>query len=77
VEDPLVLPLAEALCDLIRFVETRPASADEDDDVKALEGAAFVLLQAPAESLSRLAELLGPEVSDWMGITDRLAHPSV
>lgn len=68
--DSLLALVAEALCDLIDFVEGRPSDATEDDDVRALESAAYVLLQVRGEDRGRLVRLLGPERSRHVGVIE-------
>lgn len=66
-EDDLTTLLGEALRHLALFVEHRPETATEDDDVKALEGFAAVMSQvAPADRV-RVRKLLGDEVYSWFG----------
>lgn len=47
----LIDVLAEALCDLVDFVEQRGSDATEDDDARALESAAFTLNKVPWRSV--------------------------
>ena len=66
-EEPLTKSLAQALRDLVLFVETRPDDATADDDVRALEDLAFVLNQlAPADRI-RAQALLGDHVVAMLG----------
>ena len=66
-EDHLTILLAEALRDLVIFVEHRPESATADDDVRALEDFVYVLSQAPPADRTRLKHLLGDEVFAFLG----------
>ena len=66
-EDRLTLLLAEALRDLVLFVEHRPEGATEDDDVRALEDVVDVLGQAPPAERARMRQLLGDEVVAFLG----------
>jgi len=59
--------LAEALRDLARFVDNRPADATADDDVKALESVAYVLSQVPLQDQPRMRELLGADFVATLG----------
>ena len=61
--------LAEALRDLVRFVDERPDDATTDDDVRALESVAYVLSQAAPEDRPRMRALLGPEFMATLGWT--------
>ncbi|MFB6720022.1 hypothetical protein ACFCV3_07675 [Kribbella sp. NPDC056345] len=65
--DPVAELLAEALRDLVRFVDERPDDATADDDVRALESVAYVLDQVPPEDRSRMRALLGPEFVATLG----------
>jgi hypothetical protein len=67
-EDHLTTLLAEALRDLVLFVEHRPESATPDDDVRALEDFVYVLSQASPADRARVKDLLGDDVFrflDW------------
>ena len=66
-DDHLTELLAEALRDLLLFVEHRPESATEDDDARALEGVAYVLGQASPAERTRARHLLGDEVFSFLG----------
>ena len=66
-EDHLTTLLAEALRDLVLFVEHRPESATADDDVRALEDFVFVLSQASPADRTRVRHLLGDEVFAFLG----------
>lgn len=59
--------LAEALRDLVLFVEHRPETATEDDDVRALEDLVSVLGQASPTDRNRMKLLLGDEVYSYLG----------
>lgn len=59
--------LAEALRDLVLFVEHRPETATEDDDVRALEDLVSVLGQASPTDRNRMKQLLGDEVYSYFG----------
>lgn len=59
--------LAEALRDLVLFVEHRPEPATEDDDVRALEDLVSVLGQASPTDRNRMKLLLGDEVYSYLG----------
>ncbi len=61
--------LAEALRDLVRFVDERPADATADDDVRALEDVANVLSRVAPEDRPRMRALLGPEFAAALGWT--------
>ncbi len=61
--------LAEALRDLVRFVDERPDDATADDDVRALESVAHVLNQVTLEDQPRMRALLGPEFVATLGWT--------
>lgn len=66
-EDHLTTLLAEALRDLVLFVEHRPEDATADDDVRALESFAHVLSQASTTDRARVRHLLGDEVFSFLG----------
>ncbi|MCP3421913.1 hypothetical protein [Nocardioides pinisoli] len=66
-EDHLTMLLAEALRDLVLFVEHRPETATEDDDVRALEDLVSVLGQASPTDRNRMKLLLGDEVYSYLG----------
>ena len=59
--------LAEALRDLVLFVEHRPETATEDDDGRALEDLVSVLGQASPTDRNRMKLLLGDEVYSYLG----------
>ncbi|GAB3938636.1 hypothetical protein GCM10029976_053420 [Kribbella albertanoniae] len=61
--------LAEALRDLVRFVDERPDDATADDDVRALESVAHVLHQVTPEDRPRMRALLGSEFAASLGWT--------
>jgi hypothetical protein len=61
--------LAEALRDLVQFVDARPDDATADDDVRALESVAYVLSQVAPEDRPRMRALLGPEFVATLGWT--------
>jgi len=60
--------LAEALRGLVAFVEGRPEGASADEDVRALEAVAHVLQQAEPEGRRQLTNLLGPNMSEQIGL---------
>ena len=62
--------LAEALRGLVDFTERRPDDATADDDIRALEDAAFVLQGASPAARVQLVELLGPELSYGLGLKE-------
>ena len=66
-EDRLTTLLAEALRDLVLFVEKRPEDATPDDDVRALGDFVYVLSQASPADRARVRHLLGDEVSAFLG----------
>ena len=66
--DDLLALVAEALCDLIDFVEGRPGDATEDDDVRALENTVHVLQQVGIGDHERLIHLLGQERARGLGL---------
>lgn len=66
--DNLLALVAEALCDLIDFVEGRPDDATEDDDVRALEDTTYVLQQVGSADRERLIQLLGSERARSFGL---------
>jgi hypothetical protein len=66
--DPVQQALAEALRALVAFVAGRPEDASADDDVRALEDAAYVLQQVEQGDRDRLTELLGPVVAEQLGL---------
>ena len=66
-EDDLTTLLGEALRDLVLFVEHRPESATEDDDVRALEDFAHVMSQVGPADRVRVRQLLGEEVFSMLG----------
>jgi hypothetical protein len=59
--------LAEALRDLVRFVDERPDDATADDDVRALESVAYVLNRVAPEDRPRMGALLGAELMAALG----------
>jgi len=63
--------LANALRELVTYVDSRGDHFTADDDVSALEGVAAVLLAAAPDDLDRLRTLLGPKVSFEMGLSER------
>lgn len=63
--------LANALRELVTYVDSRGDDFRADDDVSALEGVAAVLLAAAPDDLDRLRTLLGPKISFEMGLTER------
>lgn len=67
----LLNTLAEALVLCVRYIEERQVPDDiADDDVKTLEGVAYVLLRAPIDLRPRLIELVGPQVAEWCGLVE-------
>ncbi|KRB73999.1 hypothetical protein ASE01_18565 [Nocardioides sp. Root190] len=66
-EDALPRLLAEALRDLVLFIENRPDDATADDDMRALEDVAYVLNQVAAADRTRARDLLGDEVIAMFG----------
>lgn len=66
-EDHLTTLLAEALRDLVLFVENRPEDATPDDDVRALQDFAYLLSQASPADRARVRHLLGDQVSAFLG----------
>lgn len=66
--DDVASALAEALRLLVQFVDERPDDATQDDDVQALEDAAYVLHQVTGNSRIELTSLLGPDVSEALGL---------
>lgn len=70
----MVPVLAAALKSAVSFIEHRPSDATADDDVTALEGVAAELLQIPQQDLNRLVDVLGSELADWTGLSDRLRN---
>ena len=66
-EDHLTTLLAEALRDLVLFVEHRPESGTADGDVRALEGSVHAMTQACPADRPRVQHLLGGEVSAILG----------
>ena len=69
-DDGNLLPLvAAALRDLLDYVNDRSDDATPDDDVRALESAAYVLQQVEPDHRARLIELLGPKHADGLGLS--------
>jgi hypothetical protein len=68
--DPVAGLLAEALRRLVDYVENRPGDATDDDDVRALEDVAHVLLQISLADRPRLVGALGDRHSRWLGLID-------
>ena len=66
-EDHLTTLLAEALRDLVLFVENRPEDATPDDDVPALENFVYVLSRLSPADRARARHLLGDEVFALLG----------
>ena len=66
-EDPLTKSLAQALRDLVNFVENRPDDATADDDVRALEDFAYVLNQLALADRVRARALLGDDIVTMLG----------
>ena len=66
--DDLLALVAEALCDLIDFVEGRLGDATEDDDVRALESTVHVLQRVDSADHERLIRLLGQERARGFGL---------
>ncbi|WP_133176503.1 hypothetical protein [Nocardioides currus] len=66
-EDHLTTLLAEALRNLVMFVENRSEDATPDDDVRALEDFVYVLSQASDADRTRVRHLMGEEVSAFLG----------
>jgi hypothetical protein len=69
-QDPLAVLLAEALRNLVDYVELRDDSFTDDDDVGALEGVASVLHQVEPTDIDRLRALLGPKMSFEVGLSE-------
>lgn len=69
-QDPLAVLLAQALRDLVDYVEVRDDSFTDDDDVRALEGVASVLHQVEPTDIGRLRNLLGPKMSVEVGLSE-------
>ena len=60
--------LAEALSDLVQYVDSRPVDDDvAEDDVRALESVGFVLGQVAPQDRGRLAEMLGDFMVEALG----------
>ena len=60
--------LAEALSELVQYVDSRPVEDDvADDDVRAMESVADVLGQVAPEDRGRLAEMLGDFMVQALG----------
>ena len=68
--DPLLPVLADAVCLLLEYVAQRPDDASADDDVKALESAAYILNQVAPEDRERLVGLLGAKHSRAVGLVE-------
>ena len=66
-EDHLTTLLAEALRNLVLFVEHRPESRTPDDDVRALEDFVDILSQVSPADRTRVKHLLGDEVYAFLG----------
>jgi hypothetical protein len=66
--DDVARLVAEALHELVRFVDERSDSATADDDVRALETVAYILNRVADEDRNRLRDLLGPELAATVGI---------
>ena len=69
-QDPLVAPLAKTVALLLEYIDQRPDDATADDDVKALESAAYVLTQVEPTDRERMATLLGAETSRAVGLIE-------
>jgi hypothetical protein len=61
--------LAQALRELVRFVDERPGDATSDDDVRALESVGFVLGEASPVIGEELVALLGADFAGTLGST--------
>jgi len=68
--DPVAAGLAEALRNLLDFVDGRPDHATQDDDVTALEDAASALLHVPEPDRQRLVGVLGDRHSRMLGLIE-------
>ena len=66
--DDVAQLVAEALRELVRFVDERTDSATADDDVRALETVAYTLNRVADEDRERLRDLLGPELAPLVGM---------
>ena len=67
-EDEVTVALAQVVGQLLAYLDARPGSEAADDDVKALEDAAWRLQQVSADGRSRLRALLGERHSEDLGI---------
>jgi hypothetical protein len=69
-QDPLAVLLAEAVRNLVDYVELGDDSFTADDDVRALEGVAYVLHQVDPKDADRLRSFLGPKMSYEVGLSE-------
>ena len=76
-ENAVEVLLANALRELVTYVDTRGDDFTADDDVSALEGVAAVLLAAAPDDHDRLRTLLGPMMSFEMGLRTLTQEPSM
>lgn len=67
--DAVLVAVAEALTDLVRYVEARSDEDTADDDVRALEDVAHRLEQLPEEDQMRLRPLVGDILADDLGLS--------
>lgn len=66
--DDVARLVAEALHELVRFVDERSDSTTADDDVRALATVAYTLNRVADEDRDRLRDLLGPELATLIGM---------
>ena len=67
-EDEVTVALAQVVGQLHAYLDVRPGSEATDDDVKALEDAAWRLQQVSADGRTRLRALLGEQHAQGLGI---------
>lgn len=68
--------LGAALPSLVAYVDQRPETGTEDDDVRALEGVAHELAALSPEDQRRLRSLMPEAVADGLGVEEQ-RHPLV
>lgn len=66
--DQLLILVTDALVQLVEYVATRPATATDDDDVRALEDVGFALSKADGDDRVVLRSLLGRSCSEALGV---------
>lgn len=69
-QDPLAVLMAEALRNLVDYVDRRDDSYTDDDDVRALEYVAYVLNQVEPADADRLRSLLGRKMAFEVGLSE-------